>query len=200
MKVMKLIFLWIQLLLITSATVQEIEFSDVGEFLNNQPLLLEFYTPFCGHCQRFESTYERIGQTLVHKGFSIGKVNANTNQALSSRFSITSVPSLYYIRSGKTYKYGGAFTYDSIIEFVNENYKNSRSLPIWKNPVGPIGSMKGLFVGIGLKLSKLQPIITQKLGVPEWLAFLIMAIVLSCAILILTGLGIYISISHIKED
>jgi len=182
------------------AQIKEVTLENFDDFIWKQPLLIEFYTTSCHVCHRFETTFIKIGAKLSNQGFSSGKVDANANQALTSRFGVRSVPTLFLIRDGTAYKYDGVLTEESVKLFARTDYKNAKSLYWWESPIGPVGRLRGLLVYFGLKIKNLQPVISKSMGVSESIAILFLVFGFSITILVLTILGIYLSVSHIKLD
>ncbi|KAI9221402.1 thioredoxin-like protein [Blastocladiella britannica] len=70
------------------------------------PWLLEFYAPWCGHCKQLEPTYLELGIKLKDR-MNVGRINADDETALRSRFEIRGYPTLMLYRSGSTTEYRG---------------------------------------------------------------------------------------------
>ena len=82
---------------------------------------MEFYTPMCDHCKKFEPTYAKAAAELEKKGLSIGKIDASKNKNLAKRFGVSSYPTLLWMKpkDGSKQKYSGPRTVDAIVEFVS---------------------------------------------------------------------------------
>ncbi|NXG99608.1 PDIA2 isomerase, partial [Loxia leucoptera] len=68
----------------------------------HQLLLVEFYAPWCGHCQRLAPAFAQAA-TELRNGSSparLGKVDATAQTALATEFGITSYPTLKLFRDG----------------------------------------------------------------------------------------------------
>ncbi|NWU84171.1 PDIA2 isomerase, partial [Onychorhynchus coronatus] len=68
----------------------------------HQLLLVEFYAPWCGHCQQLAPAYTRAATELKNESSlaRLGKVDATAQTALANEFNITSYPTLKLFRDG----------------------------------------------------------------------------------------------------
>jgi protein disulfide-isomerase A1 len=62
-------------------------------------MLVEFYAPWCGHCQEFEPKYSRFGRLAqvdeeIGAEFLVAKVDTTKNDVLKDRFGVTGYPTL----------------------------------------------------------------------------------------------------------
>jgi protein disulfide-isomerase A1 len=66
-------------------------------------LLVEFYAPWCGHCQQLAPEYAKAAQSLAaggHDHVRLAKVDATAQSALAERFSIQGFPTLFWFKHG----------------------------------------------------------------------------------------------------
>ncbi|XP_051637020.1 protein disulfide-isomerase A2 [Manacus candei] len=68
----------------------------------HQLLLVEFYAPWCGHCQQLAPAYTQAATELRNESSParLGKVDAMAQTALANEFNITSYPTLKLFRNG----------------------------------------------------------------------------------------------------
>ncbi|XP_068200117.1 protein disulfide-isomerase A4 [Antennarius striatus] len=94
-------------------------------------VLIEFYSPGCGHCIRFAPEYEKIAQTLKKSDppIPVVKVDATVATELSERFEVSGYPTIKIIKNGEPVDYDGDRTETAIVAFVKEVAQ-----PDWKPP------------------------------------------------------------------
>ena len=74
MNVLLLFFLLSMVNAYYNGNILEATSNNIEEVLAKRPLLIEFYAPWCGHCQRFEQAYERVAESLGEEGFTVARV------------------------------------------------------------------------------------------------------------------------------
>ncbi|XP_034416673.1 protein disulfide-isomerase A4 isoform X1 [Cyclopterus lumpus] len=94
-------------------------------------VLVEFYSPWCGHCKKFAPEYEKIAQTLKENDppIPVAKVDATVATAIASRFDVSGYPTIKIIKNGEPVDYDGARTEKAIVARVKEVAQ-----PDWKPP------------------------------------------------------------------
>lgn len=182
-------------------SVVNVNTSNSHSFLStSKPMLLEFYAPWCGHCKSFEPHYHSIAVALTSQhDFHVGSCDSAANPALAARFDVTSVPVLFLYREGRMWRYDGVHLRDPIINWATESYKTKAPISFILSPMGPMGRSKGFLIRIGDSLVQLLPFFTKKYGIPPWLGFVVVAVMLGGSILLLTLLGVYVAVKY-KAD
>ena len=76
--------------------------------------LVEFYAPWCGHCQRLAPEYEKAAKAL--KGLAkIAAINADFERV---NVAIQGYPTIKFIVDGKLSDYNGERTAKGIVDFI----------------------------------------------------------------------------------
>ena len=187
--------------LAVSAKIVEIDSTNAHYFFKGDAnLLVEFYAPWCGHCHKFESSYMELGMELVEgHGYKVGRVDITNNAAIMGRFGVQEIPSLFVYKEGETYQYTGG-------TLMKANVKDwalaPRGVPIsWlSSPFGPIGRLKGLLLYSGTSLVSLTHVVSNSLGISHMGGIVIVALCGGLLILVMTIMGVIISLPHEKND
>jgi thiol-disulfide isomerase/thioredoxin len=163
----------------------------------------DFDSGRCTACKGFERTYHLIGKSLQQDGYSIGKVNIDESQALVSRFNVRYLPTLYLIRNEQVYLYDGANTFEGVVNFATQGYKDTEPIPYFSSPLGPVGSIKGLLTRLGIALVNIQPFLMKELGVSQFVSYVLTAFFFGGLVVTLVSIGVYLQVilsGHVKRD
>ena len=96
-----------------------------GKFVNDEPLsLVEFFAPWCGHCQALAPQYEVAAKELESEKIKLAKVDCTQEEALCSEQGISGFPTLKVFRNGSASPYTGPRKSEGIV-----NYMVKQSLP-----------------------------------------------------------------------
>uniref|UniRef100_A0A673IX05 Protein disulfide-isomerase A3 n=1 Tax=Sinocyclocheilus rhinocerous TaxID=307959 RepID=A0A673IX05_9TELE len=117
------------LLMTTTLTAWRAEGSDVLELDDSdfersaamhETLLVEFFAPWCGHCQRLAPEYEAAATKL--KGtLPLAKVDCTVNSETCERFGVNGYPTLKIFRNGEEAgSYDGPRTADGIVSYMKK--------------------------------------------------------------------------------
>jgi len=66
----------------------------------DQPVLIEFWAPWCVYCRRISPALEKISQQYAGK-ISVGKVNIDDEPLLATREQIEVIPTLILYQNGE---------------------------------------------------------------------------------------------------
>lgn len=88
---------------------------------NEIPLLVDFWAPWCGPCKMMAPHYAQAALQL-EPHLRLLKVNTDVEQALASRYSIRSIPTLALFRGGRELaRQAGAMNTSAIVHWVRRN-------------------------------------------------------------------------------
>jgi len=66
----------------------------------DQPLIVDFWAPWCGPCQGFAPTFSAAAAQFEPRARFV-KINTETEQQLGAQFNIRSIPTLAIFKGGK---------------------------------------------------------------------------------------------------
>jgi thioredoxin 1 len=85
-----------------SANVKEFTSANWQSEVENsaQPVLVDFWAPWCGPCRAIAPTIERIADQFAGK-VKVGKLNTDEAQELAVNFRISGIPTILIFKGGK---------------------------------------------------------------------------------------------------
>ena len=66
---------------------------------SDKPVLLDFYTDWCGPCKMMAPVLEEIAEN--NNGFKIVKLNVDENMSIAEKYNIMSIPALFVFDKGE---------------------------------------------------------------------------------------------------
>ena len=91
---------------------------DAVAVATRQPLLVDFWAPWCGPCRTMAPAFEQAARQLAGRALLV-KVNSDDNPRLSQRFAIRSIPTLIRLDGGReTQRQSGALPASAIVAMV----------------------------------------------------------------------------------
>ena len=109
----------------SSAGVWTLDASNLSEALSSQNgILIEFYSPNCGHCKTLAPEILMAGEFLKSEGLYLGQINTLENDDLSEKYRINSIPSFFYFQNGLAIRFHGHFqSAQDIISWIGARRK-----------------------------------------------------------------------------
>jgi len=102
-------------------------------FDNEKDVLVEFYAPWCGHCQNLVPIYEELGKHyLSDPNIVIAKIDATANK-IPPKFKVNGFPTIIFVtadgkgKSSKQMPYDGGRNLEEFIKFIDAN-RNSKAI------------------------------------------------------------------------
>lgn len=71
--------------------------------LSKQPVLIDFWTPWCAPCRMMNPVIEQLAAEYAGK-VKVGKINVDEEAELAQTFRVMSIPTIVLIKDGKVVK------------------------------------------------------------------------------------------------
>ena len=81
-------------------TVNVTEATFDGVVTSEQPVVIDFWAPWCGPCRAIAPVLDELARELGD-AVTIGKVNVDEQPALAARFGVQAIPQLVFFKDGE---------------------------------------------------------------------------------------------------
>ncbi|XP_059430901.1 protein disulfide isomerase-like 1-4 [Corylus avellana] len=98
--------------------LKEGNFSEFVE--KNQFVMVEFYAPWCGHCQALAPEYAAAATELKGENVALAKVDATEESDLSQQYEVQGFPTVYFFVDGVHKPYTGQRNKDAIVTWIKK--------------------------------------------------------------------------------
>ncbi|XP_020215222.1 protein disulfide isomerase-like 1-4 [Cajanus cajan] len=98
--------------------LKERNFTTVVE--NNRFVMVEFYAPWCGHCQALAPEYAAAATELKPDGVVLAKVDATVENELAHEYDVQGFPTVFFFVDGAHKPYTAQRTKDAIVTWIRK--------------------------------------------------------------------------------
>ncbi|XP_009778611.1 protein disulfide isomerase-like 1-3 [Nicotiana tabacum] len=100
------------------AVLKEGNFS---EFIaRNKHVMVEFYAPWCGHCQALAPEYAAAATELKGENVMLAKVDATEEAELAQKYDVQGYPAVFFFTDGLHKPYNGERNKDAIVSWIKK--------------------------------------------------------------------------------
>jgi len=86
---------------------------------SNQPVLVDFWAPWCGPCKMIAPTVEAVAGEYLGKA-RVGKLNTDDNPKIATEYNISAIPALLVFKGGKVVdRFVGVVNKDKLATALN---------------------------------------------------------------------------------
>jgi len=117
----------------SSSSALEISEGSFADMLGgNTEYFVDFYAPWCGHCQRLAPELDSLAGQVSKLGrqLIVAKIDGPANPKADSRFGISGYPTLYLFKGKSMYEYTGSRNADAMFRWLKHGWKRARAIDI----------------------------------------------------------------------
>ena len=136
-----------------------------------------YYAPWCSHCQSFKPVWEDVAihfHESPEKKVKIGRIDGDSERALTSRFNVQAYPPLYLIDGYTVYKYEGSRSKTELVAYAEGGYRKRSAIPFFSSPMGPLGLLQGAFLHVAYGTFRIIDWLQKDMGMSPFFALMIL--------------------------
>ncbi|CAG5131315.1 unnamed protein product [Candidula unifasciata] len=139
--------------------------------------MIEFMAPWCPACRSFKEVWEEFAGWGHDLDISVAVIDVTENPGLSGRFLVTSLPTIYHVKDGMFRQYSGSRKTTDLIELIDEKKWSSIEPVAWyRDPSSVQMGVLGAFFKAAMFFRGIYSTLTEVYGIPEWLCYVIFAV------------------------
>ncbi|KAJ7523579.1 hypothetical protein O6H91_18G055000 [Diphasiastrum complanatum] len=99
-------------------------------------VLVKFYAPWCGHCKRLASHFERVASLFKKiESVALAKLDCDEHKKFCKKFEVSGFPTLKWFPKGshQPKDYEGSRTPEALVDFLNSELGNEGKLHLTKS-------------------------------------------------------------------
>jgi thiol-disulfide isomerase/thioredoxin len=152
--------------------------------------MFELYAPWCPACKRLEPEWNKFAQWSDDLNINVASADVTLNPALSGRFMVRGLPTIYHVKDGVFRIYNGPREETSMINFIEEQgWKSVEPVSRWLAPNTLQMSFLAYSFRISMTLRDIHNHLVENVGLPYYVSYLIFAL---CTVTLGTLLGLVI--------
>ncbi|THV07435.1 thioredoxin-domain-containing protein [Dendrothele bispora CBS 962.96] len=102
-----------------SGTVEVLDDSNFQKTLDEGPVFVKFFAPWCGHCKKLAPTWKNLAQSMQNK-LTIAEVDCEAHKSLCKTQKIEGFPTLVFFNGGARSEYNGGRKLEPLTKFAEK--------------------------------------------------------------------------------
>lgn len=140
--------------------------------------MIQFYAPWCPACNSLKPTWNELANACLSEDLcQVGKVDVIKFPALSGRFMVTALPTIYHVKDGEFRQYRGARDLTHILNFIKkETWKEVEVVSAWKHPNSIQMDLIAKFFKLAMQVRMFQEHLIERFNIPMWATYALFAV------------------------
>lgn len=152
--------------------------------------MFDLYAPWCPACRKLEPEWRKFAEWSDDLNINVASADVTTNPALSGRFIVRGLPTIYHVKDGVFRIYNGPREHTALINFIEEQgWKNVEPVSRWLAPDTLQMSFLAYSFRISMTLRDIHNHLVEEVGLPYYISYMIFAL---CTVTLGTILGLVI--------
>uniref|UniRef100_A0A6G1SGU9 Thioredoxin-related transmembrane protein 1 n=1 Tax=Aceria tosichella TaxID=561515 RepID=A0A6G1SGU9_9ACAR len=152
--------------------------------------MFSLHAPWCPACKKLEPEWRKFAEWSDDLNINVASADVTTNPALSGRFMVRGLPTIYHVKDGVFRVYNGPREQTALINFIEEQgWKAVEPVSRWLAPNTLQMSFLAYSFRISMTLRDIHNHMVEQVGLPYYVSYLIFAL---CTVTIGTLLGLVI--------
>lgn len=152
--------------------------------------MFDLYAPWCPACKKLEPEWQKFAEWSDDLNINVASADVTTSPALSGRFMVRGLPTIYHVKDGVFRIYNGPRELTAMINFIEEQgWKSVEPVSRWLAPNTLQMSFLAYSFRVSMILRDIHNHLVNNVGLPYYISYLIFAL---CTVTIGTLLGLLI--------
>lgn len=139
--------------------------------------LIQFHAPWCPACRSLLPAWNEFADGSKELSVSVGQIDVTTSPALSGRFFVTALPTIFHVKDGVFRQYRGQRDPAALRTMVKERkWDTLEPISAWKYPDSIQMTVIAHFFSLSHYLKELNDHMQATYDFPPWLSYVLFAI------------------------
>lgn len=139
--------------------------------------LIQFHAPWCPACRSLVPAWNEFAAESKELSISVAQIDVTTSPALSGRFFVTALPTIFHVKDGVFRQYRGQRDPASLRSMIKEHkWDTLEPVSAWKYPDSIQMTVIAHFFSLSHYLKELNDYMQVTYNFPPWLSYVLFAI------------------------